>query len=98
MLLLNFIVSLPIRSGLALLPILSLLIHFFISLTQKGLSVNSGQYPKQWRKSYTVLVFKSGDQSDLNNYRGVSLQNCMTKLFSAVLNDRLIQHYEKNLF
>ena len=27
---------------------------------------------------------------DLNNYRGISLQNCMTKLFSAVLNDRLI--------
>ena len=51
------------------------------------------QYPKQWRKSYTVL--KSGDQSDLNNYRNISLQNCMTKLFSAVLNDRLIQHYEK---
>jgi hypothetical protein len=53
------------------------------------------QYPKQWRKSYTVLVFKSGGQSDLNNYRGISLQNCMTKLFSAVLNDRLIQHYGK---
>ena len=77
------------------------IIKFSSSITCKAITklfnliLETGQYPKQWRKSYTVLVFKSGDQSDLNNYRGISLQNCMTKLFSAVLNDRLIQHYEK---
>jgi hypothetical protein len=58
------------------------IIKFSSSITCKAITklfnliLETGQYPKQWRKSYTVLVFKSEDQSDLNNYRGISLQNC----------------------
>jgi hypothetical protein len=33
----------------------------------------------------------------LNNYRGISLQNCIAKLFSSALSERLIKNYE-NLF
>jgi hypothetical protein len=32
--------------------------------------------------------------SNVNNYRGISLQNCITKLFSAALNSRVVAHYE----
>jgi hypothetical protein len=42
-----------------------------------------------WRKSFIILIHKSGDKSDLNNYRGISLQNCIVKLFSSALNKRL---------
>ena len=38
---------------------------------------------------YTILIFKSGDKTDLHNNRGISLQNCIAKL-----NERLIKHYE----
>ena len=34
------------------------------------------------------------NNTNLNNYRGISLQNCIAKLFSSVLNDRLNKHYE----
>ena len=43
------------------------------------------------------MIFKSGDCTDLNNYRGISLQNCIAKLFSSALNNRLIDFYQ-NLF
>ena len=33
----------------------------------------------------------------MNNYRGISLQNCIAKLFSSALSERLIKNYE-NLF
>jgi hypothetical protein len=39
-----------------------------------------------------MLIFKSGDKTDLHNDRGISLPNCIAKL-----NERLIKHYE-NLF
>jgi hypothetical protein len=39
-------------------------------------------------------IRKSGNKNDLNNYRGISLQNCITKLFSSALNKRLMMHYE----
>ena len=62
-----------------------------------NLILESGNYPTKWRNSFIILIFKKGDRTDLNNYRGISLQNCIAKLFSSVLNNRLINHYE-NLF
>ena len=62
-----------------------------------NLILESGFYPSPWRKSYIILIFKKGDRDDLNNYRGISLQNCLAKLFSSVLNYRLCEHYD-NLF
>ena len=44
------------------------------------LNFDNGCYPTSWSKSYTILIFKSGDKTDLHNYRGISLQNCRAKL------------------
>jgi hypothetical protein len=57
-----------------------------------NLILDSGKYPSAWRKSFIILIHKSGDKSDLNNYRGISLQNCIAKLFSSALNKRLVSH------
>ena len=62
-----------------------------------NLILETGKYPDNWRKSFTILIFKSGEKTDLNNHRGIYLQNCLAKLFSSTLNERLILHYE-NLF
>lgn len=40
-----------------------------------NLILDTGNYPNEWRKSFTVVIYKSGDSSNLNNYRGISLQN-----------------------
>jgi hypothetical protein len=41
-------------------------------------------------------MHKSGDKLNINNYRGISSQNCIAKLFSAVLitGSRLVSFYE----
>ena len=57
-----------------------------------NLILDSGKYPSVWRKSFIILILKSRDKSDLNNYRGISLQNCIAKLFSSALNRRLMSH------
>ena len=49
-----------------------------------NLILETGNYPEIWRKSFTILIFKSGERSDLNSYRGISLQNHMAKLFSSL--------------
>ena len=49
----------------------------------------SGCYPKMWEQSYIITIHKSGDKYDLNNYRGIALMNCLSKIFSAVLNNRM---------
>ena len=59
-----------------------------------NLILETGKYPELWRKSFTILIFKSRERSDLNNYRGISLQNNMAKLFSSLLNTRLNFFYE----
>ena len=51
--------------------------------------LKTGHYPKQWNKSYLILLHKSGDKLDPSNYRGISLINCIAKIFSGILNNRL---------
>jgi hypothetical protein len=53
--------------------------------------LKTGIYPKSWKESFTIHIYKSGDNNDPNNYRGVSLINCLTKIFNTILNNRLIK-------
>lgn len=54
-----------------------------------NLILKAGKYPAGWKKSFIVAIYKSGDRNDPNNYRGISLSNCLTKIFNAILNNRL---------
>ena len=62
-----------------------------------NLILDTGNYPSSWRKSFIISIHKSGNKHDLIIYRGISLQNCITKLFSSALNSRLVSFYD-NLF
>ena len=58
------------------LPIKKLVVFFF---AQQGLSgPQKSIYPKSWKESFTIPIYKSGDKNDPNNYRGVSLINFIT--------------------
>ena len=37
-------------------------------------------------------IFKNGCKMNLGDYRGISVQSCLSKLFSSVLNQRLLQY------
>ena len=54
-----------------------------------------GYFPDSWSEGHIVPIFKSGDTSDPGNYRGITLLSTLGKLFSRVLNNRLIAWAEQ---
>ena len=53
-------------------------------------------FPNQWSISVMVPIHKNGELDDPNNYRGISLNCCLSKLFTFLLNVRLTQYCEEN--
>ena len=48
------------------------------------------EYPPEiWGLGIIVPLYKAGDSSDVNNYRGITINSCLSKLFMLLLNDRL---------
>ena len=55
-----------------------------------NIKLDKGSIPESWGKGILILIFKNkGLKSDPNSYRGVTLNSCISKMFSAVLNNRL---------
>ena len=52
-------------------------------------------YPVEWCKAVIVPILKKGNDSDPDNYRGISLLSVISKTFSAILNKRLYAWCEK---
>ncbi|VDI14278.1 Hypothetical predicted protein [Mytilus galloprovincialis] len=50
----------------------------------------SGYFPSSWSDAILVPIFKSGDANDAANYRGISLVSNLGKLFTTILNKRLL--------
>ena len=55
----------------------------------------SGYFPESWSKGCIVPVYKKGDINDTNNYRGITLVSCLGKLFTSILNRRLLEWDKK---
>ena len=68
--------------------------QFFITLFNKIL--HSGSLPEQWKISLIVPVFKKGSLYEPNNYRGISLTPCISKILERILNERLLVFCKKN--
>jgi hypothetical protein len=47
------------------------------------------ELPQQWKESVTVPIHKKGDNTDCNNYRGISLLSSAYKVLSSILLARL---------
>lgn len=45
----------------------------------------SGRIPEKWKECITVPVFKKGEKTDPENYRGISLLGSVTKLFTKII-------------
>jgi sorting nexin-29 len=50
---------------------------------------NKEELPQQWKESIIVLIYKKGDKTDCNNYRGISLLSTAYKILSNILLVRL---------
>lgn len=56
----------------------------------------SGQYPSQWSKATISPVYKKGDASDLDNYRGIAVGSLLGKLYAVLIDNRLSKHAEQH--
>ena len=66
------------------------LMHLFNRILQ------CAEYPEKWAESIIKPIFKSGDKNRPNNYRGISLISCVSKLFSSILVNRISAWAENN--
>ena len=56
----------------------------------------SGIYPESWAKAIIFPLHKKGNPRCVDNYRGISLINITSKLYSSVINKRLYVFSERN--
>jgi len=56
---------------------------------------NKEELPEEWKESIIVPVYKKGDKTDCNNYRGKSLLPKTYKILSNILLSRLTQYAEE---
>lgn len=51
----------------------------------------TGCVPDEWKTAVIVPIYKKGDRGDPGNYRGISLLATLSKVYSGVLNQRLLK-------
>ena len=56
--------------------------------------LNTGTVTDEWAVSIICPIHKKGDTSDPNNYRGVSLINCICKIFTSLIETRIRNHLD----
>jgi len=56
---------------------------------------NKEELPDEWKELNIVPIYKKGDKTDCNNYRGISLLSTMYKVLSNILLSRLIPYVEE---
>ena len=56
--------------------------------------VQTGKYPSEWSTGIIKPIHKSGNKSDPNNYRVITLLSTMEKIFTSIIRDRLMQWAE----
>ena len=71
-----------------------ILLHGYYKLF--NLVLEYGSFPDQWCEGLITPIFKSGDNNDTNNYRGICVTSCLSKFFCIILNERLTNYVHEN--
>ena len=53
-------------------------------------------FPRSWSMGSIIPVYKKGDPTDSNNYRGITLVSCFAQLFTTIFNERLQKWTDEN--
>ena len=52
--------------------------------------------PDEWLKGLIISLFKKGDKTKLDNYRGITLQDVIGKIFSKILSNRIYKYLDNH--
>ena len=69
--------------------ILPFLVIFFNEILE------TKEYPDEWAVGTITPLHKSGEIDDPDNYRGITINSCLSKLFTLLLNNRLTNFINK---
>ncbi len=61
-----------------------------------GKIIDTNKTPKEWNTGVIIPIHKKGDHSDLNNYRGITLTPCISKIFNRIIANDISDFLEKN--
>ena len=63
-------------------------LSFLVTLFNKILQ--SQIYPEEWSRGKIIAVPKSREKENPDNYRSITINSCLSKLFNILLNNRLL--------
>ena len=58
--------------------------------------LSTGEFPDNWSKALLTPIHKKGNRQEPTNYRGIALTDVIGKIFTKILNERLVSWAEKN--
>lgn len=56
-----------------------------------NLCIKNNNIPKQWKDGTIVMVFKEGNKFMPENYRPITLLNCIYKIFTNIIKDKMMK-------
>ena len=69
-----------------------------IYTTLFNLILCSGKTPDEWSIGMIKPIFKQkGSSDDLDNYRSITILSCLGKLFTSIINNKLVEYFDEVL-
>jgi hypothetical protein len=65
-----------------------------LSLIYNG-TIEDGIVPADWKRANVTPIHKSGDRTNVGNYRPISLTSQLCKLFESIVRDHVTAHLDK---
>lgn len=61
-----------------------------------NLSLSSGSFPSNLKNTIITPIYKTGDKSDISNYRPIALVSNISKLIEKYVKKNLVEYLETN--